>query len=66
MEYVTKLVPRGADVIEIESNDPEVVAELERVAKEDTQTDSADTRRFQVASADARLHFPHLFEERAA
>ena len=65
MSYETEIIPKDGEYVEIESDDPEVVSELEALAGGAGGADASGRSRFQVRRSDAHLRFPHLFGETA-
>jgi hypothetical protein len=59
--YETKIVPRGDSTAEIESNDPEVVVQLDAMASARLVDAQESRKRFALPAHDARIHFPDLF-----
>ncbi len=61
MTYETKIVPRGDATAEIESDDPEVVVQLDAIATARLVDAQESRKRFALPVNDARLHFPEFF-----
>ena len=65
MKYETQIIPADGELVEIETDDPAVVSELETFAGAAGGTGASGRARFKVRRSDAQLHFPHLFGEAA-
>ena len=66
MTYETKIVPRTDATAEIESDDPEVVVQLDGIRSARLVHANASRKRFTLPVDDARIHFPKLFGQDAA
>ena len=65
MKYETEIIPGDGETVEIETDDPEVVSELETFDGAASGTGASGRARFKVRRSDAHLRFPHLFGEAA-
>jgi hypothetical protein len=64
MKYETQIIPGDGETVEIETDDPEVVSELE--AFDGAGGNGASGRaRFRVPRSEALLRFPHHFGDAA-
>ena len=61
MRYETKVAYDSGDATHIETDDPEVIADLE-AAGGGRVGESNGRRTFELSREQARLHFPHLFQ----